>query len=73
MLISLTTNAVIDAECVGSGRLSWAWVFICPESAALMGRSEPMFKTRAAALRAGAQIMRFKQNLAANVNNIAAD
>ena len=57
MIVSLSTNAVIDAERVGSGRLPWTWVFLCEDSAVVLAQSEPMFRTRLAALRAGSHVM----------------
>ncbi len=56
MKVRLSTDAIVDAEQVGSGRLSWMWVFICADSAILLARSEPMFRTRQAALRVGRRI-----------------
>ena len=55
MIVSLSSDAIVEAECTGRGLLPWMWVLIDADSAAVIGRSEPMFKTRAAALRAGGQ------------------
>lgn len=61
MKVRLSTDAIVDAEQVGSGRLSWMWVFICTESAVLLARSEPMFRTRQAALRVGGQVLAYRR------------
>lgn len=62
MRVSLSTTAFVDAERVGSGRLPWLWVAVCEESAVVLARSEPMFRTRSAALRIGKQVMLTKQS-----------
>ena len=63
-MVCLSGDAIVEAECVGRGPLRWRWVFVCVESAAVIERSEPMFKTRAAALRTGNQILLSRQNRA---------
>lgn len=49
-------------EQAGTGRLLWAWVFVCEETAAVLARSEPMFKSKTSALRVGNQVMHAKRN-----------
>ena len=68
MIVRLSTDAIIDAERFGRGPLSWGWVFPCGESTAVLARSEPMFRTRSAALRVGNHVMhtrRARQGLTA--------
>lgn len=61
MIVSLSINAIVEAECRGSGRLPWAWVFLCGETAVVLAQSEPMFRTRSAALRVGEHVMRHRR------------
>ena len=62
MQVCLSTDSIVEAERVGHGRLPWMWVFVCVESALVLARSEPMFRTRAAALRAGERVMRLRSD-----------
>ena len=62
--VCLSGDVIIEAECTGRGPLRWRWVFVCVESARVIEQSAPMLKTRAAALRAGNQILLSRQNRA---------
>ena len=57
MMVTRSTDAIVEAECTGRGVLPWMWVLIDADSAAVIGRSEPMFRTRAVALRVGHQVL----------------
>ena len=57
MMGTFPADAIVEAECTGRGPFPWMLVFVDADSAAVIGRSEPMFKTRAAALRAGNQML----------------
>ena len=57
MMVDRSTDAIVEAECTGRGLLPWMWVLIDAESAAVISRSEPMFRTRAAALTVGNDIL----------------
>lgn len=61
MKVCFSTDAIVDAEQVGNGRLSWMWVFICAENAMLLAQSEPIFRTRQAALRVGHNIQAYQR------------
>ena len=71
MIVTLSTQAFVEAEQVGRGRLPWAWVFICEDSAVVLAQSEPMFSTRAAALRTGRQVMRYRRDRLRMVGGLA--
>lgn len=64
MIVSLSKNAILEAERVGHSRLPWAWVILCDETAAVLARSEPMFRTRSAALHVGNQLIGLSKKIA---------
>ena len=56
MLVRVSSDDIVEAERIGSGRLPWAWVLFCEETGATIARSDPIFRTSAAALRVGRRL-----------------